>query len=149
VSFRPIGEQFKPGPGRSITAVHALSGKLHVPVIITMITMRMMQPAVYEIVDMVAVRHRFVSAVWTVRMRATDVGRALHGICGVDRDGVLIHVILVHMMEMAIVQIVDVIVVANRSVSAVRAMLVRVVGVVFLGTCRHGHTPSDWLASSR
>ena len=102
-----------------------------------MITMGMMQPAVYEIVDMVAMRHRFVSAVWTVRVRAMDFGRALHGICGVDRDSVLIHVILVHMVEMAIVQIVHMIVMVNRSVSAVRAMLVSVVGVVFLGTSGH------------
>jgi hypothetical protein len=102
-----------------------------------MIAVRMVQPTVYEIVDMVAMGYRFVSAVWTVRVRAMDFGRALHGICGVDRDGVLIHVILVHMMEMAIVQIVHMIVMANRSVSAVRAMLVSVVGVVFLGTCGH------------
>jgi hypothetical protein len=114
-----------------------------------MITMRMMQPAVYEIVDMVAMRHRFVSAVWTVRVRAMDFGRALHGICTADRDGVLIHVILVHMMEMAIMQVVHVIVMANRSVSAVRAMLVSVVRVVFLGTCRHWSCSSDWLVSSR
>jgi hypothetical protein len=102
-----------------------------------MITMGMMQPAVYKIVDMVAMRHRFVSAVWTVLVRAMDFGRALHGICGVNRDGVLVHVILVHMMEMAIVQVVHMIAMANRSVSAVRAMLVSVVGVVFLGTCGH------------
>jgi hypothetical protein len=94
-----------------------------------MIAVRMVQPTVYEVVNMVAMRHRFVSAVWTVRVRAMDFGRALHGICGVDRDGVLIHVILVHTMEMAIVQIVHMIVMANRSVSAVRAMLVSVVGV--------------------
>ncbi len=102
-----------------------------------MITMGMMQAAVYEIVDMVAMRHRFVSAVWTVRVRAMDFGRALHGICSADRDGVLIHVILMHMMEMAIVQVVHMIAMANRSVSAVRAMLVSVVRVVSLGTCRH------------
>jgi hypothetical protein len=105
--------------------------------IITMITMGMMQPPVYKIVDVVTMRHRFMSAVWTVRVRAVDLRRALHGICGVDRDGVLIHVILVHVMEMAIVQIVHMTVMANRSVSAVRAMLVSVVGVVFLGTCGH------------
>jgi hypothetical protein len=33
-----------------------------------MITVRMVQPAVYEIVDMVAMRHLFMSAVWAVRM---------------------------------------------------------------------------------
>ena len=48
-----------------------------------------------------------------------------------------IHVILVHVVEMAIVQIVHMTVMANRSVSAVRGMLVSVVGVVFLGTCGH------------
>jgi hypothetical protein len=31
-----------------------------------MITVRMVQPAVYQIVDMVAMRHLFMSAVWTV-----------------------------------------------------------------------------------
>src|ERR1700738_4820964 len=102
-----------------------------------MIAVRMVQPTVYEIVDMGAMRHRFVSAVWTVGVRAMGFGRALHGICGVDRDGVLIHVILVHMMEMAIVQIVHMSVMANRSVSAVRAMLVSEVGVVVRGTCVH------------
>jgi hypothetical protein len=33
-----------------------------------MITVRTVQPAVYEIVDMVTMRHRFMSAVWTVCM---------------------------------------------------------------------------------
>jgi len=31
-----------------------------------MITMRMVQPTVHEIVDMIAMRHLFMSAVWTV-----------------------------------------------------------------------------------
>jgi len=31
-----------------------------------MIAVRVVQPAVYEIVDMVTMRHLFVSAVWTV-----------------------------------------------------------------------------------
>ena len=36
--------------------------------IIAMITVRMVQPAVYEIIDMIAMRHLFMSAVWTVSM---------------------------------------------------------------------------------
>jgi hypothetical protein len=36
--------------------------------IIAMITVRMMQPAVYEIIDMIAMRHLFMPAVWTVSM---------------------------------------------------------------------------------
>jgi hypothetical protein len=102
-----------------------------------MITMGMMQSAVYKIVDMVTMRHRFMSAVWTVRVRAVDLRRALRGICCADRDEMFIDVIPVHVVEMTIVQIVHMTLVANRSVSAVRAMLVSVVGVVFLGTCGH------------
>ncbi len=40
-------------------------------------------------------------------MWAGDLRRALHGICGVDRDDMFVHVILVHMVEMAVVKVVD------------------------------------------
>jgi hypothetical protein len=86
---------------------------------------------------MVTMWHRFVSAIWTVCMRAMDFRRTLHGIYGVDRDGVLIHVILVHVMQMAVMKVILMSVMANRSVSAIWTVLVGVVGVVFLGTCRH------------
>jgi hypothetical protein len=36
--------------------------------IIAMIAVRMVKPAVHKIVDMVAVRHLFMSAVWTVHV---------------------------------------------------------------------------------
>ena len=52
--------------------------------------------------------------------------RALHGICGVDRDDMFVHVILVHVVEMAVVKVVHMAVMTNRSVPAVRAMLVSV-----------------------
>ncbi|WP_028347140.1 hypothetical protein [Bradyrhizobium murdochi] len=114
-----------------------LSGELHGPMIIAMIAVRMVQPAVYEIVDVIAVRYRFVSAIWTVFVRATDFRRALHRICGVDRDRVLIHVILVHVMEMAIMKVIHMAVVANRGVPAARTMLVGVVVVMLLGAFGH------------
>ena len=65
-------------------------------------------------------------AVWTVHVWAGDLRRALHGICGVDRDDMFVHVILVHVVEMAVVKVVHMAVMANRSVPAVRAMLVSV-----------------------
>ncbi len=48
-----------------------------------------------------------------------------------------VHVIPVHMVEMAVMKIIHVAIVADRGVSAIRPMLVSVVGVVFLGTCGH------------
>ena len=77
------------------------------------------------------------STVWTVHVWAGDLRRAPHGICGVDRDDMFVHVILVHMVEMAVVKIIHVAVMANRGVPAFRAMLMSVVGVVFLGACGH------------
>lgn len=49
--------------GRAGKSLSSSSGQMHGPVIIAMVTVRMVQPAVYEIVDMVTVRHRFMSAV--------------------------------------------------------------------------------------
>jgi hypothetical protein len=106
-------------------------------VIIAVIAVRMVQATVYEIVDVVTVRHRLVSATWTVLVRAMDVRRALHGIGCVNRNGVLIHVILVHMMEVAIMEIIHMAVMVDRSVPATRAMLMRVVVVMLLGAFGH------------
>jgi hypothetical protein len=102
-----------------------------------MITVRMVQPTVYQIVDMVTMRHLFMTAVWTVCVRAVDFRRAVHGICGVDRDDMFVNVILVHMVKMAVVKIIHMTVVANRGVPAFQAMLMSVIGMMFLGAGRH------------
>jgi hypothetical protein len=106
-------------------------------VIIAMITVRMVQPAVYEIIDMITMRHHFMSAVWTVYVCPVDLRRAVHGICGVDRDDMFVHVILVHMVEMAVVKIIHMAVMANRGVPAFQAMLMSVIGMMLLGAGRH------------
>src|SRR5438067_3168943 len=102
-----------------------------------MITVRMVQPAVYKIIDMVTMRHRFMSAVRTVRVLAMDLRSALHEICGIYRDGMFGQVVLVHMLEMDVVKLIHTAVMTNRAVPAIRAMLVRAVGMVFLGACGH------------
>jgi hypothetical protein len=109
--------------------------------IIAMITVRMVQSAVHEIIDMIAMRHPFMPAVWTVSMWAMDLRCALHGICGINRDDMFVHMILVHMVEMTIVKIVHMPVMANRGVSAIRAMQMSVVRMVFLGASGHRHAP--------
>ena len=52
-----------------------------------------------------------------------------------------VDVILVHMVEMAVVKIIHMAVMANRGVPAFWAMLMSVVGMVFLGACRHVDAP--------
>src|ERR1700736_4740306 len=102
-----------------------------------MIAVRMVQAAVHQIVEMVAMRHPFMPAVWTVLVGAGDFRRALHGICGVDRDDMLVHVIFMHVVEMAVVKVVDMAIMANSSVPAVRAMLVGMIGMMLVGAGRH------------
>jgi hypothetical protein len=102
-----------------------------------MIAMRVVQSAVHKVVDVVAMRHLFMSAVRAVGVGAVHLRRARHGIGGVNRNDMFVHVIFVHVVEMSIVEIVHVAAMADRRVPAIRAMPVGMVGVVFLGACGH------------
>lgn len=107
-----------------------------------MVAMRMVQVTVDQVVDMIAVRHRLVAAAWTVLVafwmaRAIVVRRAAIGIGRTHGDDVLIEVVLVRMMKMAVVEIVDVAIVPYRRVTALRAVLVRVVAMDFM--IAHGY----------
>jgi hypothetical protein len=70
-----------------------------------------------------------------------DLRCALHGICGIDRHGMLVHMVLMHMVEMTIVKIVHMPVMANRGVSAIRAMAMGMVLMVLFGASGHRHAP--------
>jgi hypothetical protein len=70
------------------------------------------------------------------------LGCAFHGICGVNRDGMFVDVVPVHMVEMTVVKIIYMAVVANRRVPAFGAMVMRVVGMMFFGASGHCDAPS-------
>jgi hypothetical protein len=82
--------------------------------IVTVLAMRMVQLAAYEVIDMVTMRYGFVPAVWTVLMRATGFRGAPHGIFGADRNHMFVDVILMHVVKMAVVKIVHMAIMANR-----------------------------------
>jgi hypothetical protein len=63
--------------------------------------------------------------------------RALHGVGRSDRDDVLVDMILVHVVEMPVVQGVDVALMAYRRMPAVGTMLVGMVGMMLLGPGGH------------
>ena len=68
---------------------------------------------------------------------ATDIRRALRGIGPTYTKHVFIDVIAVHVMEVPIVQVIDVTIVANCRVSAIRAVLVVMMSVVGQVACGH------------
>ena len=138
----------KPGPGRPVLGsfqpavaqlrVHDpeasdLSGfyDRDPPVIIAVVTVRVMQVAGDEVVDVIAVRDLLVTAVRAVDVLALVGGAvvlrsAVGGMVGVDLDDVLVDVIPVGVMQVPAVEIVDVAVVFDGGVSAARLVLVLV-----------------------
>jgi hypothetical protein len=104
-------------------------------VIIAVVAVRVMQMAANAVVDVVAVRDRFVATARAVHMTrrmatATVIRLAAVGILARDLDHVLVDVTLMRMVKMSIVQIVDVPGMAHGGVAAARAMLVGVVAVL-------------------
>ena len=94
-----------------------------------MIDMRVVQAAVHQVVDMVAVGDRFMTAIRTVPV----AGRmpfvrlmccASCGIPGADLQDVLVHVIPVWRMKMAVVDVIGVPVVFDGRVTAALAVYV-------------------------
>jgi hypothetical protein len=119
-------------------------------VVVAVIAVRMVQVAVDEIVDVIAMRHRFMAAPRSVnvtRVVAAAARRALVRIFRADFELVLVYVIAVRMMQMTVMQIINVIAVLDRGVSAVRAMLMVVVSVMWFVAGAHVKPP--WLKRSR
>jgi hypothetical protein len=93
---------------------------------------RVMQVAVNEVIDVVAVRHRFVAATGTVDVllgvpSASVSRRAGAGILARHVDRMLYDLVAFVVMQVAVVQVIDMIAMLDARVSAVLAMLVVVV----------------------
>jgi hypothetical protein len=111
--------------------------------------MRMVQVPIHEIVDMIAMRHGLVSAAGTMDMARLMAGTAVIRRAGVwvrfrHLDHMLVHMVAMRMVQMAIMQIVDMVAVPQGGVAATGAMRVAMVGVVGLRTATHHRTSSSW-----
>jgi hypothetical protein len=113
--------------------------------VVTMIAVGMVQPTINEIIDVVAMGHGFVPARRSMRVRAAHFWRALHRIGGIDGHDMLIDMIPMHVMKMAIMEIIDMAIMADRHMPTIGAMLVVVIGVVLFGAGGHPVFPLfDW-----
>jgi hypothetical protein len=111
------------------------------PVVIAVIAVRMMQMAVDQIVDVIAVRHRFVTAAGAMlvvrRVCAALVRVTAFRVLGVDFDPVFVDVVAVRVVKVTIVQIVLMLAVLHGDMAAARAVPVRMVDVVGVGAWMH------------
>jgi hypothetical protein len=98
-----------------------------------MAIMHMVQPAVHQPIDMIAMRHGFMAAAGAVDMGAAAGAHAAIGIGGRHGDDMIINMIAMHVMQMAIVQIIDMAIMLHGGVAAAWAMHMGVIGVNVAG----------------
>jgi hypothetical protein len=111
-------------------------------VIVAMSAVRMVQMAIHQVINMVAMRHGFVAAIGTVSVGLLIGGAALvwRTFLRIRRSHLnlmVIHMITVSVMQVAIVKIISVAVVFHGGVPAVWAMHVAVSPWVLLVSVSH------------
>ena len=117
--------------GGRLLALHHLDRTM----VVAMVAVRVVQVAVDQVVDVVTVRDGFVAATGAMDVAglvaaAFVLGRAAVGVGGRDRDHVLVDVVAMRMVQVAVVQVIDMTVMADGRVAAAGAMGVVMVGVM-------------------
>jgi hypothetical protein len=123
-------------PFRPDAVRERLTNHLKRSVVIAVSVVRVMQSAINQIINVIAVRNGCMAAVRAMNVLlvvALRTERAFVGIRGADGDGVFVHVVAVRMMQMAVVKIIHVPIVHDGDVSAIFAMDMRMIGVRFAG----------------
>lgn len=110
--------------------------------VVAVVAVRVVEVTRDEIVDMVAVGHGLVAAGRTMHVAGLVAGAAMRrgagfGVLRVGLDDMLVDMVAVRMVQMPVMKIVDVTLVADRGVTAARAMLMGMPGMGRLATSRH------------
>lgn len=110
---------------------------IHGTMIVAMISVRMMKPPVDDIVDVIPMWDSLMSAIRTMHVPIFVINvrnfRATSGILLADRYGMFLNrPVLILMMKMSVVNIIDVVPVADRRMTASFAMLMIVVLVALV-----------------
>lgn len=102
--------------------------------IVAVVAVGMVQVTIDQVIRMVAVRHRLVSAGGAVLVAflvrsAVVLRRTLGRVVGVDRKSVFLHAAAGDMVQMTVVKEIDVVTVPNGGVPAAGSVLVIVIGM--------------------
>jgi hypothetical protein len=103
------------------------SGENDGAVIIAVIAMRVVQAAVAQIVEMIAMRHEFMAAILVSALAGSRNAGVRIEVA--DFDDVFVIVVAMSEMQMTVVEIIHVIAMSDARVSAVFGVRVSVVGV--------------------
>lgn len=116
--------------------------------VVAVVLVWMVQMTLDQVVGVLAMRDRLVAAAGAVRVlrlvpAAVVLRRAVRRIRVADLDRVLVHVIAMRVVQMPVVQIVDVPVVHDGGMAAIRTVLVIVTVVNVMLGIAHGPTVRD------
>ena len=108
--------------------------------VVAVIAVLVMQTAVDDVVDVIAVRYGFVAATFAVNVAVAGVNRMAAVRVGfINAQGVLVVMAVVFMVQVAVVQIIDVAFMFDGSVAAVCAVDVV---MMFVGFAGHFFSPN-------
>ena len=108
--------------------------------VVAVVAVLVMQAAVDDVVDVIAVRYGFMAATFAVNVAVAGINRMAAVRVGfIDAQGMFVVVAVVFMMQMAVVQIIDVAFVFDGSVAAVCAVDVV---MMFVGFAGHFFSPN-------
>jgi len=112
--------------------VPGASGQGQRAVVVAVIAVREVQVAIDQVIHMVTVRDHFVPAAGAVDVIGTVTGAGVgrgagYRVGGADGNHVFIDMIAVREVQVAIVQVIDVVIVTDGGMAAVRAVLMGVV----------------------
>lgn len=98
----------------------------------------MMQVTVYQVVDVLAVGHSFMTAAFAVDVALSVAGARMVwgtglGVRRADGEQAFVDVAVVGVMQVPVVEVVDVVVMSNGGVATRRSMNVTMVGVGLVG----------------
>jgi len=141
-AFAPLPGASQPGrcevTGRGLRSAHAAALRLDLlqrTVVVAMSVVGVMEVAVDQVIDMVAMRNRLVAAAGPVHVRRIVRGarvsaRALAGVGRGDSDAVLFdHPGRVLVVQVAVMQVIDMPLVVHRGMAAARFVAMGVVGM--------------------
>lgn len=120
----------------------SVSDNLKRSMVITVIAVRVMKMAINEIVDVIAVRHGLVTTARTMDMPGFMAGttvfrRATVRVLFTHFNHMLIDMILMRMMKVTVMQIIDMVPMANSGMTAARTVFMCVVGVMRMVALSH------------
>ena len=120
-------------------------------VIVAMLAMGVMEMPIDQVIDVIPVGHGLVATigamdVGSIMATAGMIGCALLRVGLVDFKSMLVHVVTMRMMQMPVMKVVNVAIVPNGHMTAVGAMLVVMVLVLFAA---HLRFPPHWRVRAR